>query len=163
MTSRRQNLLARLPAALSAVALTVAVVVSAVPPAAAEPRISTSATRLVEIAPWPAWYVGLAIFALFLFPAAGIIALRRLGVTQRSWLLGVIGLGFLHGLSGYLILEIIFLGSVGCMNTSPWVFVGAWLAGVLILSLVYAVLALQRWRCGRQSLASATCNERGLR
>lgn len=109
----------------------------------AEPRISTTANRLTAFIPWSVWYGGLAVFSLILCPCIISYLLRAAGVTKRRWLYGSVILGLVYGFLGFVLLEFIFVASIGYMNIHPMVFVISWLAAIIIMTAIYILFALR--------------------
>lgn len=120
-------------------------------PACAEPRISTTANRAAEIAPWPVWLLGIAVFAFVLYPLITLRVLRFLGVSKKGWLRGAIGLSLLHFVTGILTMDTMVLLSIGYINASPFLFIAAWLGLAVLITVFYCALAR---KYGADGLAS---------
>ena len=104
-------------------------------PARAEPYVATTANQAVAIAPWWAWWVGLALFAFVAYPAAVHFLLRAFGASARAWHL--VALGIVHFLTGAATLALMLGVSIMYSRTSPLAFVGAWLALTALLTIVF--------------------------
>jgi len=112
--------------------------------AGAEPYVSTTANRAVQIAPWSVWTAALAVLVLVPYPLITLWVLGMLGVSRPAWRWGVAALSLLHGLSGVACLQSMALLSVGYVNVSPFVFVGAWFGLVVLVTVVYCAVARRR-------------------
>jgi len=101
--------------------------------ALAEPRISTTATRLTHVVPWQAWYAGVVGISLIAVPGVIVVRLRQAGVSRGLTAACSLAAGMLAALVGAGVLQFIVLGSVGYMDLSPWPLLGAWAASAALL------------------------------
>ena len=103
----------------------------------AEPYVSTTANRADGMASWWVWWCCLAAVSMVIYPALLHSVLRLLGLTPRLWHL--LGLGLVHLATGATGIVLMIAVSIAYADTSPWVFVGAWLMATALISFTYVV------------------------